>query len=250
MTSNRPFDPRIYGSGDGSRASRYGPEKGFIRSSDWASLGSAQGPAVTSTLNFLYNPTGFSTTYSINPVNSSWDKVLFQDPGNDDGYQIKGKLGQTLAFSLLFDRTYEVWKGDEEGTWNDVRAALAVAGAVETSKADIATPGEIGIMKIRRADVYFGHNGGMVYTGAITSLSVGYTLFSDKMIPFRTAMSISMMLMPLVDPQSGGSPATSRSSSPNPNLVPSDPDSTVLAPGQWGTNDSGGLFDGGGKVTM
>jgi hypothetical protein len=110
-------------------------------------------------------------------------------------------LSQTLDFSLLFDRTYEVREGSKEGAWRDVRAALALAGIMKGSTAgEIYTSGSdvgVGAMAMRAMYFHFGNQtGGLTYYAYMTNLSIEYTHFSRAMIPIRVGMRISAVMLP------------------------------------------------------
>lgn len=205
--SNLPFDPRMTSySSIGTEDSRgQGPNnqivdvlRGYIRT-DERVLDSYRKDVGRQYLYFLYNPSGIITNYSMQMDQPQLAKLFNKGAGQADA--LVTSLSQTLEFSLLFDRTYEVREGDKEGAWKDVRAALALAGVLTgTDAGQIYTTGSdtsVGAMAMRAMYFHFGNQkGGLTYYAYMTNLAIEYTHFSRSMIPIRVGMRISAVMLP------------------------------------------------------
>lgn len=160
-------------------------------------------------LNFLYNPTTVS-------VNHALDQNAITDPNakntNDPTTGLIG-LQQSVSFSLLFDRTFEVWDkakyGQSEvgqrGVQMDVLAAYRMLGI--TNKPTTAADGSItsdingtqffrpvGPMIQTAVRATFGSS--MTYFGFIDSLNLSYVHWASNMVPTRCQMDINLTLLP------------------------------------------------------
>ncbi|MDP9870320.1 MULTISPECIES: CIS tube protein [Streptosporangium] len=204
--SNGTFDRRIttYGSvgtvdsyGRGVAAREVAPERGYIRTDPKAFGADGTKPALRY-LYFLYNPATISTNYGM-----QWDApttalAVRTDSGQADPLT---QLQQGLDFSLLFDRTYEVMDGDNEGAWRDVRAALAMTGIMnrvgEEAMYSSGSNFDTGPMLPIPMYFHFGNQrSGLTYYGYLTSLSIEYTHFSKDMVPIRVGMRMSANMLP------------------------------------------------------
>ncbi|GAA2322265.1 hypothetical protein GCM10010149_89270 [Nonomuraea roseoviolacea subsp. roseoviolacea] len=215
---NLPFHPRLttYGSlgtvdsrGQGMTGREVGVKRGYIRTNPRALDGDAARTPLRY-LYFLYNPATISTNYSVQLDNGASAATM----DADSSARYIGELSQTLNFSLLFDRTYEVMEGSKEGAWRDVRAALALAGIIKgVDQSAINTTGsdfDIGPMIFMPAYFHFGNQvGGLTYYGYLTGMSIEYTHFSKDMIPIRVGMHMSVNFLPSARPlmESGTTPS-------------------------------------------
>jgi hypothetical protein len=214
---NLPFDPKMTSyytvgtedsRGQGPSNQVVDVRRGYVRT-DERLLDSYARAVGRQYLFFLFNPGGISTSYSMQAENPQMAK-LFQASGSaGEATPLVTSLTQTLSFSLLFDRTYEVRQGSTEGAWRDVRAALAMAGVMQGSDASaIYTSGSdfaVGAMAMRAMYFHFGNQaGGLTYYGYLTNLSIEYTNFSRAMIPIRVGMRLDAVLLPNNEPQQSG----------------------------------------------
>ncbi|MEV4576022.1 hypothetical protein AB0K16_22520 [Nonomuraea jabiensis] len=201
---NLPFDPRLvtYGGigtvdsrGNGMNGREVALRRGYIRTDTQAKNGWGENTP-NRWLYFLYNPATIATNYSMQ-----------DDPGavitafNNSQGKYMGLLTQSLDFSLLFDRTYEVMDGSREGAWRDIRAALAIIGVLNNvGEGAMYTTGsdfDAGPMVYMPSYFHFGNQtGGVTYYGYITNLSYEITHFSKDMVPVRVGMRISVNMLP------------------------------------------------------
>jgi hypothetical protein len=153
-------------------------------------------------VNFLYNPSTITESRSID-LNGQVFPDYARVPGDSGDYQTA--LNTTVSFSLLFDRTYEMWDSKYQttdvGTFGcsvDVNAFFNLCG-INTKQLVPGTRGGKsqqmtvqGPMAAVPMDLYFGYGspGGLHYFGIVTSLGVTYSHFSQQMVPVRCAVDI------------------------------------------------------------
>lgn len=171
------------------------------------------------TVHFLYNPSVVEADY---PISDSTVGAVLQFPIPGDTAQLKVPLYQTVTWSLLFDRTYELWgsadkpskspgKNDNDPSVVGVLADIvqmqqftgmlvnySSLGQVQTnpggSSANFA--GHQGIIQIVPAYVYFGDKNGLSYYGYISEWDVQITHWTQNMIPMRCVVDITMTMLP------------------------------------------------------
>lgn len=224
LSQNPPFHPSILEVGGANKSTRpvdisnVYPDGHLYRGLmsnriDTSQPGSSQ---IQYKVNFLYNPSTIEETRALD-INSEVLPTLARNPGDPSAY--KTGLATTVNFSLLFDRTYELWdkayNGTDEGTFGclvDVNAfynmlginALQVAtlsnlqhGAASQRLADgnhsIVTSGPMSAIPV---DLYFGYQsvGALKYFGIVTDLDITYTHFTQKMVPMRVAIGIGFQV--------------------------------------------------------
>lgn len=166
-------------------------------------------------VNFLYNPATIHESRSLD-LNNDVLPTYARNP--DDPGQYATGMNTSIGFSLLFDRTYELWDkayaGTEAGTFGvmaDVNAFYnmlninqqvtvtppqAIGGSVPFSSTSY---GQIvqGAMTAVPVDLYFGYKspGALKYFGYITQFDVTYTHFTQKMVVQRCAINIGFQVM-------------------------------------------------------
>jgi hypothetical protein len=180
--------------------------------------------------NFLYNPSAISISHGI-------DTNVLSDPNAIDKNDVTAgqtllPLQQTLSFSLLFDRTYELW--DPSKLYGDAATkvpALGVAFDVLSlyKITGIATPmpvtddssadadafknafnkntfanGPAGPMTYQPVYVVIGTS--LSYYGVIQSLGVTYTHWTQAMIPTRCRVDVEVTLLPTPTGSNGSKP--------------------------------------------
>lgn len=185
------------------------------------------GPASTSSsnqyrVNFLYNPSTISESRSID-LNNQVLPTYARNP--DDPGQYNTALNSTISFSLLFDRTFELWDsayvGTQAGTYGisvDTNAFYNMLGINQPAQQTSATVSTStfgsdnryslivqGTMGFVPVDLYFGYKaiGSLKYFGYITDLAITYTHFTQKMVPQRCAIDINFSILPEVSNSTG-----------------------------------------------
>ena len=184
-------------------------------------------------LYFLYNPSGLSWNGNVETDTIGDNTVM--DPLDIGGFLMP--MSQTVAFSLLFDRTYETWVYDitkevsylgvmadivhlyamlgimgngatasstptDTGSGGEVESSTTQEGGADSSAAlkafvDIDSLPDLtptSFMQYIPMRVIFGSH--MSFHGVITSATVQYTHFTQKMVPNRCSVEISIQLFP------------------------------------------------------
>jgi hypothetical protein len=235
------FDSRIYslvfpmasaGSGQ-SGAVNGGLTRGFMA---WAAPITTNGyGGQRASVNFLYNPTTITASYNMDASDVS-AALLYRQPG--DYTSAIFAMNQMVSFSLLFDRTFELWgaynsnatpKGNNAasaavanpsitGVNADVMAMMQLTGMMLTSQQNqqsgVTNPdganktvapitGTQGVMTLIPTWLFLGAlAGGLNYYGYVSDWSVTYTHFSQYMVPMRCAVNVDFAL--LVPPGTDG----------------------------------------------
>lgn len=164
---------------------------------------------------FLYNPSTINENRSLD-LNSEVLPTYARNP--DDPGQYATGLNATVSFSLLFDRTYELWDSSYRftdpgiyGVMVDVNAFYNMlninqlntlsepyrGGSIPVNPNQKYTTVVQGTMSAVPLDLYFGYRsaGALKYFGYISQFDVTYTHFSQKMVPMRCAINVGMVLM-------------------------------------------------------
>ncbi len=181
-----------------------------------AMVGREENNGVKYKVNFLYNPSTIAETRSLdlnNQVLPDYARV----PGDSGDYQTA--LNTTVSFSLLFDRTYEMWDSKYQtadvgiyGVAVDTNAFFNLCGinqkqlvpGVRGGKAqNMVVQGPMAAVPI---DLYFGYGspGGLSYFGIISSLGIVYSHFSQQMVPVRCAVDIGFTVFAETQGKAGG----------------------------------------------
>lgn len=166
-------------------------------------------------VNFLYNPSTISESRSID-LNNGVLPAYARNPDDPGSYATS--LNTSVSFSLLFDRTFELWDGSYRSTLpgtygvrSDVEAFYNLLGInipqVQTNTQTQAKPPAINPAKITNtvqgpmqfvpANLYFGANskGALSYFGYVSGMDVTYTHFIANMVPSRCAIDISFTVL-------------------------------------------------------
>jgi len=147
---------------------------------------------------FMFNPTTLSVGYQA--IESGID------PSEQTAAQqaaVAIGVGQTtLAFNLLFDRTYEVAYGPGKTRPTDLRDIgvyrdIAALESVVKARDNFAPAADAVITPMTLVPCYFVFGGGagkvgLTFIGAITSMTVDYSTFSDRMVPMRAAVTLQV----------------------------------------------------------
>lgn len=166
---------------------------------------------------FLYNPSTVSTSYSLMADSNGAIAALMTRNASDRANAIL-PLQQSTSFSLLYDRTFELWKSYSdkgqpiadggvndpatEGVGVDILAMKQFTGMLSNAPSGKGNankgspPIQQGPMMMVEAWVYFGSPTGIYYFGYITDWQVQVTHWTQYMVPMRCVINVDFMLMP------------------------------------------------------
>lgn len=222
------FDSRIYTLTYPLGSGKYGTLKRGFMVWEKAGLGYTS-PAY---MHFLYNPSTVTASYAIAPDSSVSASLLF--PTAFDSTNLRVPLNQSVTWSLLFDRTYELWgqydnKGHPAqhvgpnnnnpavvGVLADIRQMQQFTGMnVGYSSGNGVTPsptnqqifGHQGIIQLVPSYVYFGDKNNLWFYGYISEWDVTVTHWTQFMVPMRCVINITFTMLPT--PSSAGAASNS-----------------------------------------
>lgn len=201
-------------------------------------------PAV---IQYLYNPSTVSSDYNIADATAQ-AALNFPNPG--DSAMLAIPLSQTVQWSVMFDRTFELWgqfapdgtpanifNGGNDptsiGVQADVMQMMQFTGIL--SQYQYGTNGQgglitaptaqaqnfslnTGIMQLVPCWAYFGASNitnNLMYYGYVSEWSVQYTHWTQYNVPFRAVISVNFTMLP----------------NPSNNPVPANPISRLLPVG-------------------
>jgi hypothetical protein len=206
----------------------------------WDSTALPTGYSSAAQVNFLFNPSTVTASYSLIPDTSVQAAMLFPTAYNSTDLRVP--LSQTVEWSLLFDRTFELWGAYAAGTNSEIQQQIQVnsgtnnASAVGvmvdinamqqftgmyanfysgTSAAEQSASGSTiasslynqqGIMMPIYSYVWFGSNT-LFYYGYVSEWDVTITHWTQYMIPMRCVINVTFTMLP--------TPATSTSNAAN-----------------------------------
>lgn len=219
------FDPRIYTMAFPLTGEAAGViQRGYMI---WASPG-LPGYSGLASVHYLYNPSTVSSDYSIADA-SAQASLNFPNPG--DSAMLAIPLSQTAQWSLMFDRTFELWgqyapDGTPSNIFNggndptsigvqaDVMQFMQFTGMFSTyqygtnGQGGLITPPTVaaqnyglnqGIMQMVPCWAYFGASNvqnNLMYYGYVNEWSVQYTHWTQYNIPMRCVISVSFTMLP------------------------------------------------------
>lgn len=195
------------------------------------------------TVNFLYNPSVVSAQFAMSDPNAA-ASLLF--PNAHDNLDLRIPLNQTVSWSILYDRTYELW-----GQYNHDGTAKQTLGSQGNNPAVIGVLADIfqmqqftgmnvqfqntgnsvagapkssftkhqGILQLIPSFVYFGGKDAASYYGFVSEWDYQITHWTQHMVPMRCVINISFTMLP---------PPSNISSGPSPS-----------APTGWGRGGGG-----------
>jgi len=165
-------------------------------------------------VNFLYNPATISESRGID-LNNGVLPSSYRNIG-DPGQYITG-LSTSISFTLLFDRTFEVWDsayiGTQAGTYGcrvDIEAFYNLLG-INQLKANVPTvvvpkPGQTGKqnvvtqgpMLMAPCNLYFGaqNTGALSYYGFVQEIDITWSHFTQTMTPVRAEVDVAFTALP------------------------------------------------------
>ena len=171
-------------------------------------------------IRYLYNPSTIASDYSIADA-SAQASLNFPNPG--DSAMLAIPLSQSASWSLMFDRTFELWQSYMDsglplnnsngnnstdasviGVQADVLAFMQFTGMLTnfnagTQNVSGAITKNAGIMQLVPAWALFANNNvvnGLQYYGYINEWSVQYTHFTQFNVPMRCVISVNFTMLP------------------------------------------------------
>lgn len=184
---------------------------------------------------YLYNPSTVSADFNIADA-SAQASLNFPNPG--DSAMLAIPLSQTAQWSLMFDRTFDLWNSfttggvpinnengvgaTQIGVQADVLAFMQFTGmltnysygtsgsAPTQQNANLAA--NSGIMQLVPSWAYFGNSNianGLMYYGYINEWSVQYTHFTQYNVPMRAVISVNFTMLPMPNTQPPTAPGAS-----------------------------------------
>ena len=225
------FDKRIYTMAFPLTGSTAGViQRGYMI---WAAPGLPAYGGALATVHYLYNPSTVSADYNIADA-SAQASLNFPNPG--DSAMLAIPLSQTVQWSLMFDRTFELmgaYGSDGTptnifGTGNnpssigvqaDVMQFMQFTGMLSTYQYGTNGQGGLitqptvaaqnystqhGIMQLVPCWAYFGASNvvnNLMYYGYINEWSVQYTHWTQYNIPMRCVISVNFTMLPMPQTQ-------------------------------------------------
>lgn len=172
-------------------------------------------------VHFLYNPSTVQATYSMSDPNAA-ASLMF--PNAHDNLDLRIPLNQTATWSLLFDRTYELWgaynsSGNPNqglGVHQNNPSVLGVLSDIyqmqqftgmdvqfqQTNGAGIqgAPTGSFtrhqGILQLIPSFAYFGGKQALSFYGYISEWDFQVTHWTQFMVPMRCVINVSFTMLP------------------------------------------------------
>lgn len=216
IVDNGPFDPRITAIPTVVYSGDYSVQLTRGHITQEKAVG-----GVRQRCNFLYNPSVVNVSHSVNQ-NVLTDQNAINPYDVTAGEQLL-PLQQTVSFSLLFDRTYEMWdasklSGDarknvpSRGVAWDVLSLYKITGIaspIDVSAAESSSSGAVQSSSFTKGSNSNSATGPMLYVpvyitfgptldfyGIIQELDVQYTHWTTRMIPTRCQVDVSVQLLP------------------------------------------------------
>jgi hypothetical protein len=167
---------------------------------------------------FMMNPENISVSTQIETNNAAPTPPQLNSAGFATSIYLMD--GQTVTFTIVFNRMYEVWKGDvhwggplttpntggttlpgpsDLGCAWDIRALERLCGLLDAVNYQKGTTGQgaaggfPGIAASLPVQVVFGGANSVRFTGRIASLDYSYDLFSKDMIPLQATANIGIV---------------------------------------------------------
>jgi hypothetical protein len=222
MTAQAPiaqpaFDPRITTLAFPLQGGKYGSlKRGFMI---WDQV--LPGYSGKAQVDFLYNPSQVTANYSMSD-SSVGASLLFPTGFNDTNLRVP--LNQSVSWSLLFDRTYELWGGYDSlglpqgsvgpgqnnpsvvGVLADIRQMQQFTGmnvAYSTGNTATTSPssnsqlaGYQGIMQLIPSWVYFSDANNLWFHGYVSEWDVTVTHWTQYMVPMRCVIDVTFTMLP------------------------------------------------------
>lgn len=196
-TTNPPAFPGTYGGNPNWAPNRVG----FIRNLPGSLPADINGSTPTYALYFIYNPNEVDVGFAMNN-NQQPPLYLYGGTGGTGG-SLNLTSGtsslnapnlvnsQTVAWSLLFDRTYDMLydtnPGENRGVLRDVAALYNLMGTFDSGvgATPISTPCQVVFGQTSSGQLWG-------FTGYISSVAITYGIFRANMIPSRCEVDLTM----------------------------------------------------------
>jgi len=213
------FDPRIYSlrypldTGDGGSLKR-----GFMI---WEKP--ITGYSDRAVVHFLYNPSSVTASYTMGDANVQ-ASLLYPNP--NDNADLRVPLYQSSSWTLLFDRTYELWgqynpqgkpvqdigqdfnNPSVVGVLADVMQMRQFTGMsvgfnpnARGNKGQQQPPtdtfvGGQGLLNLITSFVFFGDKNNLSFYGYISEWDFTITHFTQNMVPMRAVIDVTFTMLP------------------------------------------------------
>lgn len=216
------FSPNIQTTYGGFGSNQYGSlAHGFM---EWDSVTAVPGYSQLAIVNFQFNPSTLSVSYYSQTSNQAVTDYIYSTQVSSA--TPLAAMQQSLTFTLLYDRTYELWGSYQDdgqptggggnindptqtGVGVDILAMQQFTGMLDTTDSGVgnatATPaGATGTtlkpqfpLFFIPAWVYFGQSvGGLYYYGFVSDWEVQVTQWTQYMIPMRCVINVDFTLLP------------------------------------------------------
>ena len=238
------FSPNIQTTFGGFGSNQYGQvAHGFMI---WDSVTAVPGYSQLAIVSFQFNPSTLSVSYASQTSNQAVTDFIYST--QVASATPLAAMQQSLSFSLLYDRTYELWGSynvdgtskaggsaasstnvndpAQVGVGADILAMQQFTGMLDTTDGGIgnatATPGGATGTVLKPqfplffipAWVYFGQSvASLYYYGFVSDWSVQVTQWTQYMVPMRCVMNVDFTLLP-TPPISGTAAGTGEGSAP------------------------------------
>lgn len=191
--SGETENPSLYGAYSGQSINPYGGIDHYpiSRVGTLRNVMGSLGPDKQYILNFLYNPGEIDVSFAVDQAAMPANYLTTSyDPYGFNAVTVPLTGSQSVTWSLLFDRTYDMMYDPDpngnRGVLKDVGALYLLMG---TFTSDAAVP------MSTLCEVVFGQtdNGNIWgFTGYIAGANITYPIFRHNMIPSRAQVSITM----------------------------------------------------------
>jgi hypothetical protein len=180
------------------------------------------------TVHFLYNPSDVEADYPVSD-SSIGASLLFPVPG--DRADLRVPLSQTVSWSLLYDRTYELWgaydengKARQKNTNNNNPSVIGVGADIYQLQQftgmttgydqsgltkvenNNSFAGHQGIIQLIPSWVFFGNSLNLSYYGYISEWDVTVTHWTQYMVPMRCEIDVYFTMLPPPSSPSNSNP--------------------------------------------
>lgn len=138
-------------------------------------------------LHFLYNPNQVQSAFQIDTSNLPPVSISTSAVGIVPG----SLIGQTVSWSLFFDRTYDILFDSDgsRGVLQDVAALYNILGVFDTfGNTALLNPVQVMFGQVNQNGAIWG------FTGYISSVNITYGIFKWDMIPSRCEIDLTMLV--------------------------------------------------------
>lgn len=170
-------------------------------------------------VHFLYNPSSVQASFSMGTAGAT-----IQFPNAGDQSDLRIQLNQTASWSILFDRTYELWgQYHEDGTpkqgngpdnnnqsvygvladlyqmqqFTGMTVGYTPGGQVSHTLSSTSLSGRQGIFQLIPSYVYFGGGkNSLAFYGYVSDWDYTITHWTQFMVPMRVIVDITWTMLP------------------------------------------------------